>query len=304
MAANTRLSDEELNRILAEKRSALHKGTLIAVGGGVVMLLGFAWLGMFVGFCGLALLIWGIVKVSAATRDAKNGVGVQIVTAALQEVFTQVEYRPQNHLSEAVVRNTDMGFPFDVDKITGSDYVRGNYRGADIEMSDMQLINVTYTTDSKGRSRRQETTVFKGLWLICDFGKALSADLRLSERSALFGKLAIGGIKTESEAFNQRFYIQSQSQHDAFYILTPHMMEYILSMDAKGGGDTYMRFLKEGKVHIAINSGRNAFEMGSLNTDVAALRQKFVGEIRYVTDIIDQLRLVDTLHAGACGETE
>ncbi len=299
MAANTKLSDEELNRILAEKRSVLHKGILIAVAGGIVTLLGFAWLGMFVGFCGIALLIWGIIKVSSATRDAKNAVGVQIVTAALQEIFTDVEYRPQSHLSESVVRNTDMGFPFDVDKITGSDYIRGNYRGAEIEMSDMRLINITYTTDSKGRTRRQETTVFEGLWLICDFGKALSADLRLSERSALFGKLAIGGIKTESEAFNQRFHIQSQSQHDAFYILTPHMMEYILSMDAKGGGDTYMRFLKAGKVHIAINSGRNAFEMGSLNTDVAALRQKFVGEIRYVTDIIDELRLVDTLYDRA-----
>lgn len=304
MATNTKLSDEELNRILAEKRSSLRKGIFIAVGGGIVTLLGFLYLGMFAGLCGIALLIWGIVKITSANRGAKNAVGVQIVTAALQEVFDEVEYLPHSHLDESVVYNTDMGFPFDVDKITGSDYVRGNYRGAEIEMSDMRLINITYTTDSKGRSHRQETTVFEGLWLICDFGKALSADLRLSERSALFGKLAIGGIKTESEAFNQRFHIQSQSQHDAFYILTPHMMEYILSMDAKGGGDTYMRFLKEGKVHIAINSGRNAFEMGSLNTDVAALRQKFVAEIRYVTDIIDELRLVDTLHDGTSAETE
>ena len=127
----------------------------------------------------------------------------------------------------------------------------------------------------------------------------LGQNVNRKNKLTLLCSMAIGGIKTESEAFNQRFMIQSQSQHDAFYILTPHMMEYILSMDAKGGGDTYMRFLREGKVHIAINSGRNAFEMGSLNTDVAALRQKFVGEIRYVTDIIDELRLVETLHDRA-----
>ena len=30
--------------------------------------------------------------------------------------------------------------------------------------------------------------------------------------------------------------------------------------------------------------------------DAAALREKFVGEIRYITDLIDELRLVDTLY--------
>lgn len=132
--------------------------------------------------------------------------------------------------------------------------------------------------------------------MICDFGKTLSAEVKLSKRSKLDRLFRSKGIQTESEEFNKRFCIQSESPVEAFYILTPHMMEYILGMQSKGGGDVYMSFLREGKVHIAINSGRDSFEAEKGTVNAAALREKFVGEIRYITDLIDELRLVDTLY--------
>lgn len=291
-------TDEELNGFLRKKRRISILGLLVAVLGGI--LLGTCFLSAHFAMIipGFALLTVGILMASSARRTMKRAVSEVLVKQALCTVFDDVHYEAESRLSDRVICNTDMGFPFSFNEIWGSDYVAASYKGLSIEMSDVRLVEITYTTDSKGNTRRHSTTVFEGPWMICDFGKELSADLRLSERTALGKMFAKGGAKTESEEFNKRFYIQTRNEHEMFYVLTPHMMEYILQMDDKGGGSTYLRFVREGKVHIAINSRHNSFEVGYGEADAAALRAKFEGEIRYITDLIDELRLVDTLFAN------
>lgn len=70
---------------------------------------------------------------------------------------------------------------------------------------------------------------------------------------------------------------------------------YILTMADKSGGTVYMSFLRNGKMHVAVKTGRDFFELGKSNTDVGVLRQKFLGELRWFTDMIDTLRVEDTL---------
>ena len=67
-------------------------------------------------------------------------------------------------------------------------------------------------------------------------------------------------------------------------------------MADKRGGEVYMSFLRKGKLHIAVKTNRDFFEMGSGSPDAAALRRKFTGEIRYFTDLIDELKLTDTIY--------
>ena len=74
------------------------------------------------------------------------------------------------------------------------------------------------------------------------------------------------------------------------------MMEYISTMADKSGGTVYLSFLRNGKMHVAVQSGRDFFELGKSNADVGGLRQKFLGELRWFTDIIDTLRVEDTLY--------
>ena len=77
------------------------------------------------------------------------------------------------------------------------------------------------------------------------------------------GRKRSGQLETESTAFNEKFGISCDSAHDAFYILTPHMMEYLMTMDQRAGGNIYLRFLKEGKVHVAVNSGATSISTSS-----------------------------------------
>ena len=100
----------------------------------------------------------------------------------------------------------------------------------------------------------------------------------------------------DNEQFDTRFCVRADDPQEAYYILTPHMMEYISTMADKSGGTVYLSFLRNGKMHVAVQSGRDFFELGKSNADVGGLRQKFLGELRWFTDIIDTLRVEDTLY--------
>ncbi len=242
-------------------------------------------------------IVFGILMIARENKesDLKSYVADNIARQALEDVFEVTEYKPFGHIDRHYVKGAYFGIS-SFDDMGGSDYVKGFYKGLPIEMCDLTLTSRETRLDEDGNEEEYDLEVFRGLWLICDFQKELSASLRLWERGKL-GKLVGGkGIKTENEAFNKYFHIESDIEQEAFYILTPHMMEYILEMDRKANGETHMRFDRGGKVQIAIKTDRDAFEVGRGRKDAAKLRQKFVQEIRYITDLIDELRLVDTLY--------
>ena len=103
-------------------------------------------------------------------------------------------------------------------------------------------------------------------------------------------------VEMENTAFNDRFLVTSDDAHEAYYILTPHMMEYILTMAGKSGGEVYMAFLRGGKLHIAVKTERDFFELGKTKTNIDSSSRKFREEIKWFTDIIDVLRVEYTLY--------
>ena len=100
----------------------------------------------------------------------------------------------------------------------------------------------------------------------------------------------------DNEQFDTRFCVRANNPQEAYYILTPHMMEYITAMADKSGGTVYMSFLRGGTMHVTVRTWRDFFELGKSNTNAKALRQKFLGELRWFTDIIDMLRVEDTIY--------
>ena len=103
-------------------------------------------------------------------------------------------------------------------------------------------------------------------------------------------------VTMDNEQFGKRFCVRADDPQEAYYILTPHMMEYIISIADKSGGTVYMSFLRDGKLHVAVQTGRDFFQLGKNNANVKELRQKFLGELRWFTDIVDTLRVEDTLY--------
>lgn len=173
-----------------------------------------------------------------------------------------------------------------------SDHVKGVLKGMPIEFSEFCFQYETVERDKDGKTTREVHTSFSGMMVISRHGFRLNNKVTLTQFSHFHHALG-----TESVDFNSAWSIREDAGQDAFYILTPHMMEHILTMDQRAGGDIYLRFLKEGKVHVAVHSRRDHFEAGSLEyVKVSELLQRFRDEIRYVTDLIDALLTVDTLY--------
>ena len=57
-----------------------------------------------------------------------------------------------------------------------------------------------------------------------------------------------------------------------------------------------MSFLRDGKMQIADRTDRDFFELGKSKANVEKLREKFIGELRWFTDMIDTLRLEDSIY--------
>lgn len=252
--------------------------------------------GVIIIVIGGGVLCTGLITLKEYKGHIKEQLSRSVVPQVLSEVFDQVEYDAYRHISPEVIYASGT-FPFAYDKVSGGDYIKASYRGVGLELCDLMLEEEVQTTSTDSDGNRTSDTktniVFVGQWLILDFHKELSADLGVFEGL----RKRYDQIETENAEFNRRYGISCDSVHDAFYILTPNMMEYIMAMDRRAGGKVYLRFLREGKIHVAVHSRRDHFEVGNLNdADLATLQLKFRSEVRYVTELIDALLAVDTLY--------
>jgi hypothetical protein len=190
--------------------------------------------------------------------------------------------------------------------ITGSDYISGQHNGLRLHMSDVTLTHTeTRTrTNSKGEQETYTETVtdFCGQWVICDFNKAVAAPLTLragGRPSSGFFRALTGSsssVEMDNAVFNDEYTVLTDNPHDAFYILTPPMMERIMATNEWADGRLSLEFLPQGEVHLAINSGHDFFEPRSIwrEMDYERERNEVLQEMYSIISLIDQLRLVDT----------
>ena len=253
---------------------------------------------VWIGLIPVAIFFF-VVCVVAGFRVEKNNSKLKkllsddVVSGVLKEALGDtVVYSPLGTINPG-----PMVFPFSYNCVEGSDHIKAVYHGLNIELGDISLIDESEFTDNEtGQTEKQSLLYFKGQWLTCDFGKELAGEVYISERAKKKRRGMKSDVSMDNEQFDTRFCVRANNPQEAFYILTPHMMEYITAMADKSGGLVYMSFLRNGKMHVAVQTGHDFFELGKTNTDVETLRQKFLDELRWFTDIVDTLRVEDTLY--------
>lgn len=238
------------------------------------------------------------IKWQGTSNKIKEVLSENIVRSVVTEALGDTtEYHPGG-----TVRPGSMVFPFTYNTYQGSDHIKTVYHGLNIEISDVELIEESETTDENGVTEKNRATRFKGQWLICDFGKELAAEVYVSEWDKRDRIIMKSNVFMDNEQFGKRFCVRTDNPQEAFYILTPHMMEYITKMSDKCGGIVYLSFLREGKIQIAVKTGRDFFELRKDKPDVNKLRQRFFDELRWFTDIVDTLRVEETIYKQADSE--
>ena len=103
-------------------------------------------------------------------------------------------------------------------------------------------------------------------------------------------------IETEDVEFNNSFNIYAQTEHEAFYILTPSFMEKLKKIDKKIQSAGIRFLFNNNKLHIGINNSDDAFEFDELKEiNEQEIEANMENDIRLIIDLIDELDLTNDL---------
>ena len=99
----------------------------------------------------------------------------------------------------------------------------------------------------------------------------------------------------EDQAFNNSFRTYAQDEHEAFYILTPSLMEKIKNLTNNISGKLLFCFV-DNKLHIGLQNGKDSFEHSIYKQiDEEKVTNEISQDIKLITNFVDELSLDNTL---------
>lgn len=202
--------------------------------------------------------------------------------------FENVQMNPVSPLLDA--NDTNIPLPSHT-HCSGSGYIRGTYRGLTTELCTVRLTEVSeFQREETGLWEKNEQEVYTGQWMLCQLNREFPTWLTIWPRDRLDKLFSAKTIKTGSEVFDKRFNLSSDDEAAALCILTPGRMERILALADSSIGKFAVNLNPDGRVYIAVHSGRGFFGIGKGYENPAQLRQRFAHELRWFTDMIDAFR--------------
>ena len=285
----TNMTDEQLAQELRKSKGGKLVGKILSLLGGVIAVAGIILGGNLVlvviggVVLGLGQMVQGKSK-GNANQQTFEAIAPDIVGAAFENV--QMNLTP--HLLDA--EDTNIPLPGHT-YCSGSGYVRGIYQGLTTELCTVRLTEVSEVQrEETGLWEKNEQEVYTGQWMLCQMNREFPTWLTIWPRDRLDQLLRAKTIKTGNETFDKRFNLSSDDEAAALRILTPDRMERILALADSPIGKFAVNLNSDGRVYIAVHSGRGFFDIGKGYENPAQLRQRFAHELRWFTDMIDAFR--------------
>jgi len=100
-------------------------------------------------------------------------------------------------------------------------------------------------------------------------------------------------VNLEDTVFSKKFYVETQDQIEARYILTTSFMERLNNLQTIYGSKNYHIDFDNNQVTFAFPTNKDLFEIGNLYTPLKNSKQinNFFNEITAITDMIDYFKL-------------
>ena len=291
---------EELESLRLKLKSAYIRAIVIIAIVSIISLFILPQLIFFVIVIGIIVVAFSTAKLK---REYTQKFKDYFVLRSLKEYFTDLKYDPDRGMPSSVIASTNMMYMGD--RYTSNDYISGKYKDIAFEQADVHIEREETTTDSDGHTTTHYVTIFRGRWMIFDYNKKFKANVQVSQKG--FGnskvKLHFGKkeelfkkVSMESESFNKKFKVFAQNEHDAFYILTPSLMQRIERLDEANKGKLLLCFI-DNKLHIGLYDGKDSFEPGSVFKEIDEIAEltKIYSDIEKITQFVDELNLDNSL---------
>ena len=282
----TNMTDEHLAQELRRSKGGKPGGKLLSLLGGVVAIAGIILGGniVLVVIGGVILGLGQMVQVKSkeqAGRQTFDSIAPDIVDTA----FENVQINPVPPLLDA--NDTNIPLPSHT-HCSGSGYIRGTYRGLTTELCTVRLTEVSEVQrEETGLWEKNEQAVYTDQWMLCQLNREFPTWLTIWPREKLDKLLRAKTIKTGNETFDKRFNLSSDDEAAALRILSPGRIERILALADSSIGKFAVNLNSDGRLYIAVHSGRGFFDLGKGRENPAQLRQRFDRELKWFTDMID-----------------
>lgn len=244
----------------------------------------------------LFLLVLGIgyaLNGLRAYKSAEYLFKTKLMEEVLGAYYTDIRYNPSQGLSESDLAYTE--FFRDYDRMHSHDLIQGSYGPVSFTMADVKTERENKRLERKD-GKPVYVTQFEGQVMFIDFHeKILDANVMIHE-GRVKGQVGYEIVKTENALFQDKFTVQSSDPHTVFYLLTPHFIERILQIEETRKGDLKMLF-KDQKLMVAMDTRRDSFTMNGVK-DYKKARELFHSEMRFVVDVVEELKLNKDLFKG------
>lgn len=234
-------------------------------------------------------------RMTNAPKEAYRTAYKQIVVErALGSQFTAPHYSPGWGLSAPFYSGIQSLYAWNNVHIRSEDCIAAQYKDIGFEQAE-----ICVTGGTEGRN----DLLFRGRWMSFAFNKQFQSNCLVVQRGGSdslrpkSNDLTYQSVEMESSAFCERFLVLAQKPHEAFYLLTPQLMEQLQCLSDGIDGGLILCFV-ENRLYVAIRSYDNAYEpprncFKPVNLYEAVGRTQ--EEIDLITRLIDALRLDNDL---------
>lgn len=290
------MEEKDMNMTDEHLAQELRKSKGGKLGGKILSLLGvvIAVVGIILGGNIVLIVIGGVIlALGQMVRDKSKGKANQqtfdaIAPGIVSAAFENVQMNPAPHLLDA--EDTNIPLPSHT-YCSGSGYVRGTYKGLTTELCTVKLTDVDeFQREETGMWEKNEREVYTGQWLLCELDREFPTWLTIWPRERLDKLFSAKIIKTGNEAFDKRFNLSSDDEAAALRILTPGRIDGILALADPSFGKFAVNLNRDGRLYLAVHSGRGFFDIGKGRETPEQLRQRFARELRWFTNMIDAFR--------------
>jgi len=211
------------------------------------------------------------------------------VRQLLNQHFQDVYYNWEQGMDQNLIKNS--GICRLGNRYHSEDYLNAVYRGIRFQQAD---VTIQYHTSS-GRSSHT-TTYFQGRMFCFEYPSKRSYAVQVHSKNFIYAGEPASGIrreklKMESVDFNKEFTVRALSGHDAFYILTPQMMERLRALRTKYGSITLV--FDHGYVMVGLNSKMDSFDANlSKPIDYQTEMMRMRADVAVIEELIQLLNCI------------
>lgn len=221
------------------------------------------------------------------------------IPGILNEKFDSAKFEYWGGLTEMEVMQTSLYKLGNC--LESEDLLTGEYKGVSFKQADVHIWNHVESED-----KNEDVEYFDGRIIMFDTKSDYCSSVRVISKPRTSGKgdYRLGfdeehRVEMESMEFNDAFKVYARTGHDAFYILTPDVMEKMMKIFqeyCRTSGNRYrdMSFhFRDDKFYFAIENGGSSFEPGKLPISYPEEKKKLETDVQVIIDLIECFAFIE-----------